>query len=85
MLYSFRCPSGTSLQVSTSSSTGLSQFFCGPDSETVVYPGVEIVPVSLDPQNVDPVTGFTDGVLLGWGVALAMVVAWAIHVLRRAI
>lgn len=31
----------------------------------------------------DTKTAFTDGGILGAGVVLAMVVAWAIHVLRR--
>lgn len=33
----------------------------------------------------DTSAAFIDGHLLGWGVVAAMVVAWSIHVLRRAI
>lgn len=32
-----------------------------------------------------PSENFTDGLLLGWGVAAAMVAAYAIHLLRRAL
>lgn len=35
-------------------------------------------------SSTDPVEAFADGHILGWGVALAMVAAWSIHVLRRA-
>lgn len=31
----------------------------------------------------DPLTNFTDGATLGWGVVLAMVLAWGIAVLKR--
>lgn len=31
----------------------------------------------------DPATNFFDGMTLGWGVAAAMIFAWAIWVLRR--
>lgn len=30
-----------------------------------------------------PYQNFADGAMLGWGVAAAMVAAWAIHTLRR--
>lgn len=44
-----------------------------------------VVPVSIQPSNFDPEESFSDGMSLGWGVAAAMVAAWAIVHLRRAL
>jgi len=41
-------------------------------------------PCTLQPSD-DPVQQFTDGAILGWGIAAAMVAAWAVTVLRRGI
>lgn len=78
MLYSFQCDTGSALAVD---SAGAVSCFDG----TTTTPVVSVLPVSLQPAGVDPVTGFTDGAVLGWGVAAAMVAAWAVHSLRRAL
>lgn len=77
MLYSFQCASGSTLDVSTS---GVVSCFDGSNYSAVT----SVLPVSLQPTAIDPTSGFTDGMTLGWGVAAAMAAAWAIHTLRRA-
>lgn len=77
MIYSFECASGSVLDVSSS---GVVSCFDGSAYSAVV----SVLPVSVAPSVVDPTTGFTDGMTLGWGVAAAMAVAWAIIQLRRA-
>lgn len=78
MIYSFQCPAGYVLDISSS---GLTQCFDG----AAYTPVTSVLAVTVQPVGVDPQTGFTDGMALGWGVAAAMAVAWSIHVLRRAI
>lgn len=77
MIYSFQCASGSVLDVSSS---GAVSCFDGSIYSAVV----SVQPVSIQPIGIDPVTGFTDGMTLGWGVAAAMAAAWAIHAMRRA-
>lgn len=76
MLYSFQCPSGSALNVSAA---GVVQCFDGTNYASVSA----VVPVSIQPANFDPEESFSDGMSLGWGVAAAMVAAWAIVHLRR--
>lgn len=78
MLYSFQCPSGSALDVSA---TGVVQCFDGSTYSAVSA----VVPVSIQPANFDPEESFSDGMSLGWGVAAAMVSAWAVVHLRRAL
>lgn len=78
MLYSFQCPTGSALNVSA---TGAVQCFDG----TNYTPLSAVVPVSIQPANFDPEESFSDGMSLGWGVAAAMVAAWAIVHLRGAL
>lgn len=76
MLYSFTCPTGSMLDVSPA---GAVQCFDGS-----TYSAVQAATaVSLQPVGVDPQTSFTDGMTLGWGVASAVVAAWAIVHLRK--
>lgn len=77
MIYSFQCASGSVLDVSSS---GAVACFDGTTYTAVV----SVQPVSIQPVGTDPQTGFTDGMVLGWGVAAAMAAAWAIHAMRRA-
>lgn len=49
-----------------------------------VFARVESFVIPYGP-SCDTSAAFIDGNLLGWGVVAAMVVAWSIHVLRRAI
>lgn len=49
--------------------------------------GVHTASYPMSPMfaSCDTTAPFFDGLTIGWGVVAAMVVAWAIHVLRRAI
>lgn len=74
MLYSFQCAPSEALSIS---SGGV--ILCTDGAAPVVSA------VSLQPVNLDPVTNFSDGAVLGWGVVAAMAAAYAIHLLRRAL
>lgn len=81
MLYSISCPPGSAL----SGQYGPIGCITSPGGEFVSGSTVVITPVSLQPETLNPGTNFTDGALLGWGVVAAMVAAWAITILRRAL
>lgn len=74
MLYSFQCAPSEVLAVSSAGSV-----LCSDGVAPVV------AAVSLQPANVDPVTNFSDGMALGWGVVAAMAAAWGVVSLRRAL
>lgn len=73
MLYSFDCSAGV-LQVSGGALS------CSDAAGTLT-----VTPVAYAIDTTDPSTGFSDGLTLGWGIAAAMVAAYGIHVLRRAL
>lgn len=78
MLYSFSCPAGYSL------SAQYGPIGCLNASGQFALDAV-IVPVSLQPESIDPATNFSDGATLGWGVAAAMAAAWGVVHLRKAL
>lgn len=73
MIYSFECSSGDVII-----SAGL--LGCSDPLGSITA-----TPVAYAIDTTDPVTGFTDGMVLGWGVAAAMAAAWAVVYLRKAL
>lgn len=49
---------------------------------TLRYNSVSPVPIF---PTCDPVSSFTDGMTLGWGVAAAMVAVYAVNLIRRSL
>jgi hypothetical protein len=85
VIYSFHCSNGT-FQLALTTSTGKSQLHCANVDGVTVFPPPVLTPVVMtEQQATTPTQNFIDGNLLGWGVVAAMVLAWSIHVLRRAI
>lgn len=76
--YSKTFKSGASWFLETYSYPGNS-FVSQAKLASVTFPSCE----TLSPVN--SFDSFQEGHVLGWGVAAAMVVAWSIHALRRAI
>lgn len=72
MIYSFECSAGV-LQVDAGSLS------CT-DSGVL-----SVLPVAYAIDTTDPSTGFSDGMVLGWGVVAAMAAAYGVHLLRRAL
>lgn len=72
MIYSFECSAGV-LQVVAGSLS------CTDSGVLSVHP------VSYAIDTSDPTTGFSDGMVLGWGVVAAMSAAYGVHLLRRAL
>lgn len=73
MIYSFDCSAGT-----VTFTSGV--FGCSDPSGSI-----SATPVAYAIDTTDPVSHFSDGMALGWGVVAAMVGAYAIHLLRRAL
>lgn len=73
MIYSLDCTAGTVIF------TG-GVFDCSDPAGTITA-----MPVAYAIDTTDPLTGFSDGMTLGWGVVAAMAVAYAIHLMRRAL
>jgi hypothetical protein len=71
----------------------LSLTYCDSVTQSCISPSIRILTtnvygtctLSADNSTLDPLTSFTDGALLGWGIVAAMVAAWSIKVLRRGI
>jgi len=88
MLINLDCSSGVpGIQLQVVNGTNYYRLACV-DSSGSLLAGANTMtssPVSMAIETSDPVTGFTDGATLGWGVVAAMAMAWAITHLRRAL
>jgi len=87
MIFEFICTNPALIPgISTNASTGLQTFKCFDADGEIVLGIVQMKPVTVTAAPVlDPLTGFTDGAVLGWGVVAAMAMAYGIHLLRRAL
>jgi hypothetical protein len=86
MIPSVNCTVGYPAFTATSLGTSWAARFTCVDTSGDPTNGIpQLVNVQIQEAVPDPVSSFTDGAVLGWGVVAAMVAAYAIKLLQRSL